>query len=257
MPEAELLALVKRARRVEPPAPPVAEDFAAALWELKADPRASLGTVWLRLGVRERGGPSLAEFSRRYRSWLARQPAVARLPDRAGERLVTSVIPVPSGVGRALAVYAAQVGASGLILLELGEGIGEDRWRVFVRRAIGRLGGRPLRAVVPLAVAGSGWAQRGAGEVMGCQIAPPDSRAEQVLQARLEAVRGQTWPAGFGADRDRSDAILRSWEDEVNGAPLPGLGPSSRELFECLDRKRLRPLPAKPASVRIPMEKDQ
>ncbi len=242
LPEAELLSRIEMARRLVPPAPPGGEDFSEALWELKADPRATIRTVWLQLGVRERWGESLAEFSRRYRAWLARQPALVRLPDRAGQRLVTAVIPIEGTGGHEPVVYAAQVGASGLLLLELGDGVGEDRWRLFVRGSLGRLGGRPLRAVLPTAVAGRGSAQRVAGEVLGCLIAPPDPPAEQVLLDRLGTVRGDSWPAEFTDHSAGAEAILRRWEDEVNEAPLPGLGHSSRDLFERLDRGRLRSL---------------
>jgi hypothetical protein len=242
LPEAELLSLVEATRRLEPLARPVGEDFADALWELKADPRATLRTVWLHLGVRERSGESLAEFSRRFRAWLARQPELVRLPDRAGQRLVTVLVPVPGAGSRELVVFAAQVGASGLLLLETGEGVGEDSWRHLVRRALVRLGGRPLRVVPPAALAGHLLAQRVSGEVLGCQIAPPDLPAELVLLARLEVVRGGAWPAELAGDSALAEGILRRWEDEVNGSALPGLGRSSRELFERLDRGRLRPL---------------
>ncbi len=155
---------------------------------------------------------------------------------------MTAVIPVPGTGGHETVVYAAQVGASGVVLLELGEGLGEDLWHAFVCTVLRRLGGRPLWAVPPLVLTARGSGQRVIGEVMGCRIGAPDPPAERVLLARLETVRGQTWPAGFGESPGRSDALLRSWEDEVNGSPLPGLGQTSRELFERLDRKRLRPL---------------
>ena len=242
LPEAELLSLIEATRRLEPSARPVGENFAEALWELKADPRATLRSVWLHLGVRERWGESLAEFSHRYRAWLARQPELVRLPDRAGQRLVTGVIPVPGTKDRELVLFAAQVGASGLLLLEMGEGLGEDGWRVFVSRVLVRLGGRPLRAVLPAALAGHVFAQRVSGEVLGCQIAPPDPPAERVLLARLEKVRGDSWPAELTGESVPGEGVLRRWEDEVNRPALPGLGQSSRELFERLDRGRLRPL---------------
>ncbi len=242
LPESELLSLVEMTRRCTPPSHQGSEDFTEALWELKADPRATMWTVWQRLRVRERWGESLAEFSHRYRAWLACQHQLLRLPDRAGQRLVTAVIPVAGTRGHGTAVYAAQVGASGLMLLELGEGVGEERWRLFVYHSLIRLMGRPLRAVLPTAVAGRGSAQRVSGEVLGCLIAPPDPPAEQVLLERLEMVRGDAWPADFTVHGAGAEAILRRWEDELNGAPLPGLGQSSRELFERLDRERLRPL---------------
>ena len=242
LPEAELLSRVETARRLDPPSPPGGEDFSEALWELKADPRATIRSVWLQLGVRERWGESLAEFSQRYRAWLALQPELVRLPDRAGQRLVTAVVPVAGSGGRETAVYAAQVGAGGLLLLELGEGVGEDHWRLFVGHSLSRLGGRPLRAVLPTAVAGRGSAQRVAGEVLGCLIAPPDPPAEQVLLDRLGTVRGDSWPAEFTGHRAGAESVLRRWEDEVNETPLPGLGQSSRQLFERLDRGRLRSL---------------
>ena len=235
-------------RRAARPALPGDLDFAAALWELKADPRATIRTTWLRLGIWERRGESLAEFSRRYREWLTRQPALLRLPDRAGQRLVTAVAPLPGEDGPGPVVYAAQVGASGLLLLELAEVVGEVRWREFVGRVLRRLGGRPLWAVPPLALPARSPGPRVIGEVMGCRIAAPDPPAERVLLARVEAARNGAWPPGLGAASGLAETILRSWEDEVNGAPLPSLGRSSRELFERLDRRCLRPLHPGPAS---------
>lgn len=242
-------------------------DFAGMHAQLSRRKSLTLRQLWREYREAEPEGYGYSQFCELYREWKARRSPVMLQEHQAGEKLFVDyagqTVPVrdpESGEERAAQVFVAVLGASSYCYAEASWGQDVESWLGSHVRALEYFGGSPevlvpdnLRSGVTRASRYEPVVNRSYKELArhyGMAVVParpyrPRDKAkveagvQLVERSVLEALRERRFES-----LGECNAAIGELLEEINGRPFQQRAGTRRELFEELDRPRLRALPA-------------
>ncbi len=201
-------------------------------------------------------------FCRRYREWLAGQPAFSQLACRAGEWMLVDFWDYPvypsDPLSPRFCVFVATLGASGYLFVESPDERTLATWVAAHEHAFSFYGGVP-RAVVVLRLqpwaSNPGWPRQELNptyEEMARRyhtvILPPATfrpspaaAVAAVLNEMSSLARNAV--AASGGDRGRVRIAIQRSADELNRGEIAGWGVSRRDLYREAELGQLHSLP--------------
>ncbi len=229
----------------------------------------TLSLLWVEYRQAHPDGYGYSQFCQNYKQWARQLKPMMRQRHRAGEKLfidyagqTVPVMDAQTGAVRHAEIFVAVLGASNYTYAEAHEAQTLANWLGAHVRALSFLGGVPEVLVPDNLKAGvkspdryepdlNPSYQEFAGHygvaVVPARVRKPRDKAKvesgvQVVERWILArLRDQTF-FSLGELNRAIHALL----EELNNRPMRHLGQSRRELFECLDRPELAPLPAQP-----------
>jgi transposase len=235
--------------------------------ELKRGRHVTLRLLWLEWREDQPEGWGYTQFCAHYQSWLGAQDVVMRLTYAAGERMFVDFagdradwVDPDGGEVRSAEVFVVVLGASGLLYVEATRGQDLGSWVGAHTRAWAFYGGVAAVTVpdnLKAGVAKACWydpelnpsyadlARHFDTVVLPTRTAHPRDKA--AVEAGVLSV--ERWVLAPLRDRrffglaELNEAIAGRVE-ELNGRAFRGQPTSRRELFEDIERKALKPLPA-------------
>ena len=251
-----------------PDARRAALDFGSMHKELSRRKSLTLQQLWREYREAHPDGYGYSQYCELYREWKARRSPVMLQEHKAGEKLFVDyagqTVPVrdaESGAERAAQVFVAVLGASSYCYAEASWGQDERNWLASHVRALEFFGGCAeilvpdnLKSGVTRASRYEPVLNRAYKELArhyGMAVVParpyrPKDKAKveagvQLVERRvLEPLRKRRFES-----LSECNAAIRGLVDELNARPFQQRDGTRRELFEELDRPRLRPLPAR------------